>query len=80
LPKISPSSESSESREEGRITIWDNGIYSPKTFETTSVNPKVDGAPIKRLGSRPLKESTKQITSPTKSGHAPPSNESRKNY
>ena len=33
----------------------------------------------RRLGSRPLTESTKQITPPTKSGHAPPLRESRKN-
>lgn len=32
-----------------------------------------------QLGSRPLTESTKQITPPTKSGHAPPFRESRKN-
>lgn len=32
-----------------------------------------------QLGSRPLTESTKQITPPTKSGHAPPFKESRKN-
>lgn len=32
-----------------------------------------------QLGSRPLTESTKQITPPTKSGHAPPFRGSRKN-
>ena len=32
-----------------------------------------------QLGSRPLTESTKQITPPTKSGHAPPLKGSRKN-
>ena len=36
-------------------------------------------APTGQLGSRPLTESTKQITPPTKSGHAPPLRESRKN-
>ena len=35
--------------------------------------------PTGQLGSRPLTESTKQITPPTKSGHAPPFKESRKN-
>ena len=36
-------------------------------------------ASTRRLGSRPLTESTKQITPPTKSGHAPPFKGSRKN-
>ena len=35
--------------------------------------------PTGQLGSRPLTESTKQITPPTKSGHAPPFRGSRKN-
>ena len=35
--------------------------------------------PTGQLGSRPLTESTKQITPPTKSGHAPPLREARKN-
>jgi hypothetical protein len=60
------------------MTIWEHLLQA--NLPQGPFAEKADDHPIKRIGSRPLKESTKQITSPTKSGHAPPSNESRKNY
>ncbi len=45
-----------------------------------SVNHITIATLLSRLESRSLSELTRQITPPTKNGHAPPSTESRKSY
>lgn len=75
LPKISPCAKA-------------RNPAKKKPTKGDSRQPKLDKrllslimilASTRRLGSRPLTESTKQITPPTKSGHAPPFKGSRKN-
>ena len=53
-------------------------VYAPKDDPQNAVSFAILVS-TGQLGSRPLTESTKQITPPTKSGHAPPFRGSRKN-
>ncbi len=74
LPKISPCAKQGilQRRNPPRVTPGSRSSTKGLLSNTTLV-------PTGQLGSRPLTESTKQITPPTKSGHAPPFRGSRKN-
>ena len=74
LPKISPCAKQGilQRRNPPKVTPADR---SP----TKGLLSQAILVPTGQLGSRPLTESTKQITPPTKSGHAPPFRGSRKN-
>jgi hypothetical protein len=74
LPKISPCAEQGIPQRRNQPKVMPEGRSQP----TNAVLGKIL-ASTRRLGSRPLTESTKQITPPTKSGHAPPFQGSRKN-
>ena len=74
LPKISPCAEQGipQRRNQPKVSQKDRSQTENAVFGKIL-------ASTRRLGSRPLTESTKQITPPTKSGHAPPFQGSRKN-
>jgi hypothetical protein len=74
LPKISPGAKPGILQRRNRQKKAPKGRsqWRCAVFKTIRV-------PTGQLGSRPLTESTKQITPPTKSGHAPPFKGSRKN-
>ena len=74
LPKISPCAEQGipQRRNQPKKSLKNRSPRGNAVFEKILISTR-------RLGSRPLTESTKQITPPTKSGHAPPFQGSRKN-
>ena len=74
LPKISPCERQGilQRRSPPKVT------HTSRSWIEIAVK-KTILASTGQLGSRPLTESTKQITPPTKSGHAPPFRGSRKN-
>lgn len=74
LPKISPCAKQGilQRRNPPKVTPADRS-------QTKGLLSQAILVPTGQLGSRPLTESTKQITPPTKSGHAPPFRGSRKN-
>jgi len=74
LPKISPCAEQGipQRRNQPKVSQKNRSPIENAVFGKIL-------ASTRRLGSRPLTESTKQITPPTKSGHAPPFRGSRKN-
>ena len=74
LPKISPCAKQGilQRRNHPKVTSVDRGQREDCCHQ------KAIRVPTGQLGSRPLTESTKQITPPTKSGHAPPFRGSRK--
>ena len=74
LPKISPCAEQGIPQRRNQPKVF----RSDRNLRENAVFGKIL-ASTRRLGSRPLTESTKQITPPTKSGHAPPFQGSRKN-
>ena len=74
LPKISPCAEQGIPQRRNQPKVF----RSNRNLRENAVFGKIL-ASTRRLGSRPLTESTKQITPPTKSGHAPPFQGSRKN-
>lgn len=75
LPKISPCAKARNPAEK-KPTKGDPCRPKPNK---RLLSEKTILASTGQLGSRPLTESTKQITPPTKSGHAPPFKGSRKN-
>ncbi len=84
LPKISPDAQSGilQRRDHPKVTPVGRSQQEVAVFSWRPVGRrKYDAIWVStgQLGSRPLTESTKQITPPTKSGHAPPFRGSRKN-
>jgi hypothetical protein len=75
LPKISPDAKSGILQRRGPP----KRLAGMKRVHPTKLSSLTILSPTGQLGSRPLTESTKQITPPTKSGHAPPFKGSRKN-
>ncbi len=75
LPKISPGAKPGilQRRNQPKVTPGGRSLAGDCCLW------KMILVPTGQLGSRPLTESTKQITPPTKSGHAPPFRGSRKN-
>ncbi len=79
LPKISPSANWESCREGIHQRVETQGRNPKALFQEVAVFHVEILIPTGQLGSRPLTESTKKITPPTKSGHAPPFRGSRKN-
>ena len=91
LPKISPVAKNREScREEGPPHVTTVAVLHYRLLSKSKPEYTPEACiqiyfwqgcwtVTGQLGSRPLTESTKQITPPTKSGHAPPFRGSRKN-